>query len=180
MTVELTALVVYDSRIFYHGSHVSRWANAVERRFVTNARQAAPVRSGELAANIHGESFRSGVRHWDVHIHSDAEHTMYVLRGTTGPIMSNRMWAFRSRTGLRFPRGGRIPPSAATRWNELPRMDFLRQNYYLLRVRAGKGFPETFRISVEGQEANNFFADAADATARRHPSLRGFSPGYGF
>lgn len=179
MDMELSGLVIYDSVLFQVGHHVSRWANSVERGFVMNAREAAPMRSGELRAGIHGESFRSGPKHWEVHIHSDAEHTMYVLRGTTGPIMSTRMWGFRTRTGLMFPRGGSVGRGSERNMG-LPNIPFLKERGYLLNVRAGNGFPQRYMVKVRGQRPNNFFAPAADATARRHPSLRGFNPGFEF
>lgn len=181
---ELTSLVIYDSVIFQRGHMVHRWANSVERGFVMHARQEAPMRSGELRAGISGETFKSGPKHWQVHIHSDAEHTMYVLRGTTGPIMSNRMWGFRQRFpnvpgGL--PRGGREPiirngVTVGYRAN----MKWMHAHGYALRVRAGNGFPQRFALKVRGQESNNFFGRAATATARRHSSLRGFNPGFNY
>lgn len=176
---ELTSLVIYDSRIFAIGGHVNRWANSVERRFVMNAKQEAPRRSGELRAGISGESFKSGPKHWQVHIHSDAPHSLYVLQGTTGPIMSNRLWGFRQKVPhLRGPRRGMLNPSKpySTRFD----MDWMHSHGYALRVRAGNGFPERFALTVRGQSANNFFGRAATATARRHSSLRGFNPGFNY
>jgi hypothetical protein len=149
-----SSIVIYDSRIFEPGSHVSRWANSVERGFVRHARQEAPVDTGELAAGIHGESFRSGPKHWEVHIHSEAEHTMYVLRGTYGPIRSNRAPYYNSklkawinpRMGLRHGSDGPV-----FKWAE----------------------------EVRGQRANDFMGRAAERTAVTHSSLRGFHPDYG-
>jgi len=179
---ELTSLVIYDSVLFEVGHHVSRWANSVERGFVMHAVNEAPMRSGELRSGIHGESFRSGVKHWEVHIHSDAEHSLYVLRGTTGPIMSNRMWNFRERFpyvpgGL--PRVGRVPiiRNGATVGFK-PDLKALHAHGYALRVREGNGFEERFALSVSGQMANDFMGRAAQATARRHSSLRGFGAAF--
>lgn len=179
MQFEFESLVVYDSRVFDPGSHVQRWANRVERNFVRHAMEEAPKRSGELAAGIHGESFRAGPKHWEIHIHSDAPHTMYVLRGTTGPIMSNRMWGFRtnSRTANApggLPRGGRYWDRRQHQW--MPRMDWLHSHGYALRLRAGYGWPEKFALSVSGQDSNNFMGRAADRTAITNSSLRGFHP----
>lgn len=154
---ELTSLVIYDSRIFAVGGHVNRWANSVERRFVMNAKQEAPSRSGELRAGISGESFKVGPKHWEIHIHSDAEHTMYVLRGTQGPIMSDAAWAA----------GGVMP-------------DRGQREGHFLNLRPGNGYGYLIRHKVRGQRANNFFGRAADATARRHSSLRGFDPGFNY
>lgn len=170
-------LVLYDSVLFQYNGKVGRWARSLERGFTHNAQQAAPVRSGELRAGIHGHAQHTGPRHWTMEVFSDARHTLFVLRGTTGPIMANRLYRFQARTGIEFPRGGRTYTPGR---GFLPKKDFLQANNYMLRVRAGNGFPENYQISVSGQDANNFFADAATATARRHSSLRGFSPGYNF
>lgn len=150
-----SSLVIYDSVLFQRGHMIHRWANSVERRFVVNAKQAAPKRSGELAGGISGETFKSGPKHWQVHVHSDAPHTMYVLRGTTGPIMSNLGWA-----------GGEVDERGRLRG--------------YMRLQPGNGYGVLYRWSVSGQAANNFFDKAADATARRHPSLRGWDPAYGY
>jgi hypothetical protein len=175
--VSLEALVIYDSVLFNRTGQVRRWANSLERRFTYNAQQMAPERSGELRAGIYGTVNRVGPRHIETLIYSTAPHTLYVVKGTTGPIMSNRLWGFRGRTGLDLPRGGRMSGSI---YDARPNMPWLKAHGYALKLRAGGGFPQLHALSVSGQEANNFFADAATATARRHSSLRGFTPGYGF
>ena len=172
-------IVIYDSVLFYPGHHVSRWANDTQRGFTMAAKAAAPVRSGELVAGIHGESHKAGPKQYEAHIFSEAPHTMYVVKGTHGPIMSNRMWGFRSNPRYAsapggLPRVGRTTlPSGAI----VPDMRALHANGYALRVRPGNGFPGHFAISVSGQEANNFFDTAATVTARSHSSLRGWHPG---
>lgn len=150
---DLTSLVIYDSRIFEPGSHVPRWANSVERGFVMNAKKYAPYRSGTLERGIEGESFRTGGKHWEVHIHSNADHSLYVLRGTYGPITSNRGWIVNKK--------GKVQRA-------------------MLKLSPYGPYPKLYRVSVSGQQAQNFFDDAAEATARTHSSLRGFHPGYGF
>ena len=128
---------------------------------------------------IEGESFKSGPKHYEVHIHSHADHTMYVLRGTTGPIMSRRMWGFRQKyPGLRAPRGGLVNPASPMR-SKID-LGWMHAHGYALRVRAGNGYPERFALKVRGQSANNFFARAADRTAVTNSSLRGFSPGVNY
>lgn len=181
MEAGFTSLVIYDSRLFNPGSLVSRWAGRVKRRFEEHAIQEAPMRSGELKAGIHGESFRAGTKHWEVHIHSDAPHTLYVLEGTTGPIMSNRLWAMRTtkpHIPFGIPRGGRIMrPDGTMRGVD---MRWLHSHGYAMRLRPGGGFPGGFALTVSGQDANNFMARAAARTAVTNRSLRGFTPGYGF
>lgn len=152
----ISSIVIYDSRIFAPGDHVDRWAGSVERGFVARAKEQAPMRSGELVGGIHGESFRAGTKHWEVHIHSEAPHTMYVIRGTYGPIRSTR-------ASYKDSKGRTI----------MPKME--------LRDGVGEFFePPFYRLTVAGQRSNNFLARAAEATARRHSSLRGFYPDYGF
>lgn len=147
---EMEAVVIYDSRLFNRTGQVRRWADRVERRFTSNARAFAPVRSGELASSIHGYVARDGPVHLTTTISADADHALYVLGGTTGPIFSSR------------------PIDAETgKWP-------------YMRLRPGNGYPQLFRTSVAGQTANNFFGKAATATARRHSSLRGWDPQYGY
>ncbi len=171
------ALVMYDERMYQGRSTrpgvVYAWAKRVERAFVRFAKEEAPVRTGELRNSIEGETHRTGLRSLDVVISVDAPHTMYVLGGTQGPIMSNRLWAFRTRTGLDLPRGGR---DALGR----PRLPFLIDNGYVLRLRPGNGFGQRYRLQVRGQEANEFMARAAGKVARRHSTLRGFTPTVAF
>jgi hypothetical protein len=150
---DLTSLVIYDSVIFQPGSHVSRWAYSVERGFVRNAKRYAPERTGELMAGIEGEAFKSGPKHWEVHIHSFAEHTLYVLGGTRTPITSSR--------GMIRYKNGKMGPA-------------------MMRLKPYGPYPRIYRAKVRGQEANNFMEEAAEATARTHSSLRGFHPDYGF
>lgn len=155
---ELTALVIYDSRLYDRPGQVRRWAERVERRFTINAIQAAPMRSGDLRAGIYGNVDRIGPNRLETVIASTAEHTMFVLKGTTGPIMSDFLWA----------QGGIEGAIAAT-----PEGEPIRG---WMTLAPGNGFGQTFELEVSGQQPQNFFAEAARATARRHSSLRGFSP----
>jgi len=152
------ALVIYDSVLYGRTGQIRRWAERIERRFTLNAIQAAPMRSGELRAGIYGYVNRVGVRRLETIIASTAEHTMYVLKGTTGPIMSDELWA----------QGGIEGAIAA-----LPEGESIRG---WMRLRPGAGYGVLYRLEVSGQSPQNFFAEAARATARRHSSLRGFSP----
>jgi len=171
-------IVIYSSVLFEVGHNIRRWADSVERGFVLNAKQAAPARTGELRAGIWGEVHKVGTKNLETVIHSDAPHTMYVLRGTTGPIMSNRMWRFHNNPAYANVPGG-IPRGGRRTHNGLMvgvDMDWMHKHGYALRLRPGNGFPELFKLSVHGQEANDFMAAAMEATARRHSSLRDFTP----
>jgi len=167
-------VVTYASVMFNTGGNVRRWADSTQRGFTRNAKRFAPVRSGELRAGITGQVSRVGPKQLDAVISSTAPHTLFVLGGTTGPIYANRYWRFTQRTGLRVPRGGLVDPSMpyTSRWN----FDWLREKGYMLKVREGNGYPQRYSLRVSGQEPNNFFGKAAEATAVRHPSLRGWYP----
>lgn len=149
--MSLEALVIYDSVLFNRTGQVRRWAESLNRRFVANAKVAAPMRSGELVAGIHGEVARIGPRHLQTLIYSEAPHSLWVLGGTYGPITSDRPVTITDEGEVKIPH---------------------------MRLRPGNGYGVLFRTAVSGQRANNFFADAAAATARVHSSLRGFSPTY--
>lgn len=170
-----TVVVIYDQVLYNPGGHVSRWAHAAARSFVRYAKAEAPARTGELREGILSDVDRVGPRRMIATIESTAPHTGYVIFGTTGPIMSRRMWGFRQRTGLRFPRGGVSGPLAEYGIGE-PNLTFLHSKGYALRVRPGKGFPQRYAVSVSGQEPNNFMARAAARTAVRNSSLRGWAP----
>jgi len=172
-----TGVVIYDSRLFNRTGAVGLWARRVERGFTMRAKEEAPVRSGELMRGISGETTRVGVRHYTMSVSSAAPHTMYVLRGTTGPIMARRWWGFTQRyPHLIGPRGT---------WSMTPRgpvmnLRALYERGYAMRLRPGGGFPQMYRLEVRGQSANNFMRRAAVRTARRHPSLRGTDPIFGY
>lgn len=171
----MAVVVMYSSVLYRRTGLVGRWAYSVARHFTLNAKIAAPKRSGELAAGIVSEVELSAAMHTaEMAISSTAPHTMYVLKGTTGPIMSKRLWGFWSRGGGqnygRWPRG----------MNNAGRPDLITGNRmgYVMRLRPGKGHGALLKATVSGQEANNFFGTAADMTAMQHTSLRGFSPGF--
>lgn len=182
------AVVMYDERMYQGRGHlVFDWAVRIKNNFVMWAKEEAPIRSGELREKISGEATRTGVRQLNVTIESAAPHTIYVIKGTTGPIMSNRMWGFRNNPRYAsvpggLPRGGRIalraPGGGFMGYRQ--NMDWLAANGYALRVRAGNGYPERYMLSVNGQEPNNFMAAAARRVGARHSSLRGFEPTVAF
>ena len=144
---------MYDETM-YQGTGLvrRRWANSIERNFVMWAQaeivSSGAVRSGELLLGIHGSVVRTGPRKLEVYIESQAEHSMWVIQGTTGPIMTTERWM-----------GVSNKPMA---------------------LRPGNGWPAMRRAEVAGQRPNNFMGRAADRVARRHSSLRGFSPGVTF
>lgn len=156
MFAGMGAVVIYDSVLFNRTGQVRRWADGVERGFTRNAILHAPARSGALRAGIHGYTERVGPKQIQAIIESTADHTWYVLQGTTGPIVSSRLWGdwlIGDPIPRKAPAMGPLPPYGGHRGG--------------------------YRKVVSGQEANNFFDAAAEATARTHPSLRGFHPDLG-
>lgn len=176
--VALTGFVIYDERMYQGRGHVVYdWGHRIERNFTMWAKEEAPIRSGELRAKISGSMVRTGVRALTTTIETAAPHSLYVIRGTTGPIYSRRMWGFRNKfPHLKYPRGGGL----LSQFFGPPDLLALHGRGYALRVRAGKGFPERLAVSVSGQRANNFMGRAATRVAARHSSLAGFEPGINF
>lgn len=167
-------VVTYESRLFNQGGNARRWANAVERRFTSSAQGFAPVRSGVLRAGIRGEVSRVAPTGLVTTIVSAAPYSMFVMGGTTGPIMANRYWNFVGRTGLKAPRGALLDPSRP--FTSGFNFGFLRERGYLLKVRAGNGYAQRYSLRVSGQSPNNIFGKAAVVTAAQHSSLNGWHP----
>lgn len=165
---QLSQTVIFDSLLYRPGGMVQVWMGKMVTSFTMHARRYAPMRSGQLRAGISGDVRRVAPKSYEGMIRSRANHTMFVIGGTTGPIMSRRMFGFRGRTGREFPRGAGVTAS-----NPRPNMAFLKSKGYLLNVRAGNGHPQRYAVSVSGQDANNFMFRAWAATARNHRSIRG-------
>jgi hypothetical protein len=154
----------------YHGNGiVIRWVQRVTRHFARSARHFAPRRSGQLKAGILPGTPRNPLRKVvKGTIASSAPHTMYVLRGTHGPIMSNALWAVGgpdSPAAYRvvWRRSGRAKPHAV----RVPRKG--------MQMAVGRNLypPETPMWTVKGQAANNFMLKAWAETATVYPQLRG-------
>lgn len=178
-TQGLTAVVIYDGRLFGPAGMTSRWARSIEREFVATAKVEAPSRSGDLRAGIRGTVYHPGPYTYSTIIESTAPHSLYVLRGTTGPIMSRRMWGFSQRyPHLYGPRGG-FATGNPVRGGKFDKR-WMHEHGYAMRLRPGKGFGYTLEVTVAGQKPNDFFARAGEVVARHHPSLRGFAPRVNF
>jgi hypothetical protein len=179
VSAELVAVVIFDEVLFKPGGQVHRWMTLVCRHFEEHAQRFAPVRSGELREGIHSEAHPFGLRQMQGTIASEAPHTMYVLKGTTGPIMATKMWnnpggAYSKLWGS-WPKGGKFTRKRVA--GEERRQYSVPNKGYWLAVGKQRLYPPTLiRGSVSGQEANNFLFDAWRATARTHPSLRGLAP----
>lgn len=181
----LVKTVVFDQSIYRRFGMANRWLAEMTDEFTGFAIAFAPERSGELRAGIHGDTSQVGERQIEGTIASEANHTMFVLGGTTGPIMSTKLWAAGGDPEAAFQLlWGSIDPETGT---------FTRRTIpgveRTLRSVGKKGFfmgvrPEphshytrtTPRMFVAGQEPNNFLFKAWRATSRNHSSIRGRIP----
>ena len=156
MAVVLSNVVVNSGALFRGRGDVKVWTDRVTDRFGNEARKYAPSRTGELRSKITTSTKTVGPRQVEGLIASRAKHTMYVLRGTTGPIMSDVVWAAGALDALRRdPNTGFYP---AGTFMPLP---------------AHAGFAARLALTVDGQKANNFLERAWRGTARDHRALRG-------
>jgi hypothetical protein len=86
----LSRLVLFTEQLYTPGGMVWRHVGNVTRHFSANAKEAAPVRSGELRNRIRAGTPRKAGKHVKGTISSNAEHTTYVIHGTHGPIYSRQ------------------------------------------------------------------------------------------
>lgn len=156
---QLKRLVLFTDHLYAPGGMVWRFVGNITRHFSENAKAVAPVRSGELRNRIRAGTPRKAAKRVKGTISSNAQHTTYVIHGTTGPIMSNAAWAA----------GGAvhevmISPSGRA---------FLQARKGMtMAVGRNPWPPVTPMGEVSGQRSNNFFYWAWVATARRHSSIR--------
>lgn len=185
----LSTVVVFDELLYRPGGQVHRWMTLLTGHFETHAKHEAPVRSGELRAGIHSHAEPVGVRQMRGTIASEAEHTMFVLRGTGHPvkgrggnIYARRVWAaggdesaaYTELWGYRDPQTGvfsrrRIPGVRRER-------HIVRKRGFFMAFGPDEYGPKVISPVVAGQEPNNFLFKAWRLTARTHPSIRGLAP----
>jgi hypothetical protein len=177
----LVKTVVFDRDLYKPGHMVHRWVTLVTERFTMHARTLAPKRTGELAAGIEGDTAQVGPRQVEGTIASHAPYTMYVLRGTTGPIMTKRAHA--NPDGAYSQLMGSIDP----RTNKFTRRHIkgaerrlfsIPNKGYFLRLPGDEYGPHLITMSVNGQEANNFLLAAWRRTANNHKAIRGKMPAF--
>lgn len=150
----LIRTVTFTEKLYRSNGDVRIWLNRVTARFGREAKHYAPVRSGRLVAGISTTTRRSGVHQCEGTIRSTAPYTLFVLRGTTGPIMSNAAWAAGALENLIGPNGRYITGS-------------------LMPLPAYGPYKARLATTVSGQRANNFLIRAWAGTARDHRALRG-------
>lgn len=175
----LVKTVIFDQDLYKSGHMVNRWLGLMTSRFAEHARHYAPERTGRLREGISGEHRQVGERQVEGTIESTAPYTMYVLRGTTGPIMTRK--AFANPGGATVTLWGSIDPATKkfTRRNIKGARRVQREvrvKGYYLKIPAYGDYEKFFALSVDGQEAQNFLVEAWRATARNHRSIRGAIP----
>lgn len=144
-----TSVVIFDSLLYRPGGMVPVWMDKIVTKFTARARHYAPVRSGELRAMIRGDVHQIGPKQLEGTISSGANHTMFVIDGTTGNGIVSIGYA---------PRMRAIVPTQAR----------------YLRLRPGPAYPVvSYRTHVKGQAGNNFLIKAWASTARNHRAIRG-------
>lgn len=168
ITAELGPVVVFDEKMYVRPfGTVVRWMDRVVLAFGMNARKYAPVKTGDMKAGIRTDVNKVGPKQLEGIIESTVPYTLFVVRGTRGPIMSNRAWGLThgdpSMFHMLYRRNKKTGRSVARRG-------------MMLRFTSTKAGVRVIRPAVRGQQANNFFMDAWAATARTHRSLQGFEP----
>jgi hypothetical protein len=156
MTLE--GLVVHDQILFAPGGDVHTWVYGIASEMYFNVEREAPLNKrpnktageppvGSLLAGLRVDVGRITPKTFTIDTASTVHYTKYVIKGT------NRIFA--------RGEGGRFAAADEGGGMYLP----ANPGY-------GRG---RWRQSVRGQAANNFLGRAYDATARRHPALRGTS-----
>jgi hypothetical protein len=154
----MTRVVIVDGALYRPRGLVWVWTRKVGTLFGQNVRSHVKSRTGALKRGIRVTYRKPGTKMIQATIGSTAPHTMYVLRGTTTPIMSTALWAV----------GGPNSPAAMTQndngmWVPAPGMT--------MAVGRNPWPPVKPRFWVRGQRANNFFFKGWNDTARKYPSI---------
>src|SRR4029077_16460460 len=90
----VTVLAHVDSSSLYKTGHMAnRWFRVLMEQLEFAVSTAAPKRTGEMAAGITQQvtAFLLAER-MDGLLKSDADYSLFVLRGTTGPIMATNLF----------------------------------------------------------------------------------------
>lgn len=160
-TTTLSRVVIVDDGMYHGRGIVIRWVQRVTRRFGRDARRFAPVRTGRLKAGIRVGTPRNPLRKVvQGTISSHAPHTMYVLKGTQTPIMTDKLWAA----------GGIKHIEVETRVinGKLHNVPVKGQ---MLAVGRNPWPPVTPKTWVRGQRANNFLERAWVSTGFAYPDI---------
>jgi hypothetical protein len=151
----ITRVYLFTDQLYAPGGMVWRHVGNVTRHFAENARDVAPVRSGELRRRIRAGTPRKYAKHVRGSINSNAPHTSFVIHGTHGPIMTRDAW---DAGGPQF---------------RIVRGRIVFKPGHALAIGRNPWPPEGQIGTVAGQRANNFFYQAWVKTSVRHSSIRG-------
>ena len=181
MAAEFEKVVIYDGSLYQRGGLVFSWMQKVVNEFEGNAKRFAPVRSGRLREGIFGSAEHIGPRLNEGSIESTAPHSLYVLLGTTGPIMTDAMWAaggdpndaFEERTIYNSGGGWSFTASPGAKAAQI----LTGKRGFFMPLPPWPPHPFSFQVVVSGQSANNFLLKAWVATSLRHRSISGIAPG---
>lgn len=168
--------VVFDQRLYVGSGSVNRWTRGVTESFRLKAIAKAPVSTrpntshggppGTLKGSIRTSYSHPTPRILTGEVSVNTHYAKYVLAGTAAQgrqyIYSNVGWANKAavdKIARRVKRGGKVG---------------VNPGFYMALPRNPQGrYP--FILRVHGQKANNFLAEAYNATARRHRALRPMS-----
>lgn len=182
MAAVLVKTVVFSSRLYSKGHTVDRWFRKLVTDFELHAIESAPMRTGDLKDSISADVVRAGRTALSGRIGSGSDHAMYVLRGTTGPIMSRRLWAAGGNPEAAFVElFGAIDPvtgkftTRQVKGVKRTKHRIGRKGYFMgVRPVPHSTYTKTTaRLFVAGQDPQNFLLDAWRKTARTHRVLRG-------
>lgn len=182
MAVTSTHVVVFDEVLYRGRGAVNVWMIKLTAQMHAYTREAAPKRTGLLAAGIDSEVRHVGVRQIEGVVGSTAPHTFYVLHGTGFPVKgrAGRIWT--TKGFARRDTNGYVDlwkPVAPKdrRWpGERRRMVSVRLKGHYMAFGPDDHGPRVIAHTVAGQEPNNFLAEGYRRTARRHRALGQIPP----
>lgn len=178
----LVKTVVFDRDLYKPGHMVHRWVGLVTTHFVMHAKERAPKRTGRLANGISGDTNQVGPRQVEGLIESTAPYTMFVLRGTTGPIMTTAGWAsggepYTYLWGSIDPKTGKFTrrriPGVRRKRHRIP-----KKGHWMRIPPSPEGSKPFYASQVAGQAPNNFLMGAWRATQHNHRAIRGRVPSW--
>lgn len=173
----IVSIDVFSERLYRGRGDVKKWVDLITDRFTRETRKyviRSSTRSGELARGIHSSTKTVGPHQVLGTWMSEAPHTLYVLRGTTGPIQTNAHFAnpggaFKLEW-VTLKRGRRAGQRVLVRQGQKGHFMPIPDRSSGLFAPPGQGF---YATSVSGQTAHNFLERAWRGTARDHRAIRG-------
>lgn len=160
MPEEIFTVHVNSDDLYKTGHMVNRWFRRLAGRLEDDVRAAAPMRSGDLKAGIRGRvDADPSQHHMTLNLEFNAPYSLYVLRGTTGPIFTKKGWE----TGIGNGKSFILVPG---------KYGFMQQNQpgYWMRF-GGWGYPWVWKDAVAGQKQNNFLLTGWRKTASHHRAM---------